>query len=118
MPHESLKPHVKWMEYDGPKDDHPVWKSPTVWVDVQLRHNATGEVRTSRQWMIYEPEDGEHPSDYIYSEGNYSCDCNRHLFFHRAAGVEPDEDCPCGDEAYSVNLVNPKDGAVFYREFQ
>ena len=107
-----------FLAYDGPKSDHPVWKSPTVWVDVQIRHNATGEVRTIRQWMIYDPEDGDTPSDYMYSDGNYSCDCNRHLFFHRANGAEPDEDCACGEVVYSVNLVNPKDGRVFYEEFK
>jgi hypothetical protein len=107
----------QWLEYDGPKDNHPVWKHPTVWVDVQIRHNASGEIRVKRAWMIYEPEDGPSPSVYMYEDGNYSCDCNRHLFFHRAAGVEPMEDAPCGKVAYDVNLINPKTGKVFYREF-
>lgn len=106
-----------FMPYDGPKDSHPVWKIPTVWVDVQIRHNPTGEIRVDRQWMIFEPEHGEHPSIFMFEEGNYACDCNRHLFFHRSAGHEPEDDNPCGDAAYSVNLINPKDGRVFYREF-
>lgn len=108
-----------YLPYDGPKDGHPVWKTPTIWVDVQIRRNATGEVRTQREWQTYDPaEEGDTPSDYIWSEGNYGCDCNRHLFFHRAAGVEPEEDCPCGDEEYSLNVINPKDGSVMYEEFK
>lgn len=107
-----------FLPYDGPKDNHPIWKHPTVWVDVQIKHNATGEVHTERQWMIFDPEDGETPSDFMFAEGNYACDCNRHLFFHRAVGVEPEDDRPCGGDAYSVNLVNPKDGKVFYQEFE
>jgi hypothetical protein len=105
-----------FLEYDGPKDAHPVWKNRVVWIDVQIRHNESGEVRTTREWAIYEPQDGETPNAFMYEEGNYSCDCNRHLFFHRAVGVEPD-DHDCGDGAYSVNLVNPKNGQVYYQEF-
>ena len=106
-----------WLEYDGPKDGHPVWEHRIVWVDVQLRRNDSGEIRVKRNWMIFDPEDGEQPNTFMYEEGNYACDCNRHLFFHRANGVEPDDERPCGDTAYSVNLINPKDGRVFYREF-
>lgn len=98
---------------------HPIEKEHRVVVVEHIKHNATGEVRKRKTWMVWWPEDGDQsPGDYMYSEGNYSCDCNRHLFFHRANDVEPEDDRPCGDEAYSLNLENPKTGEIFYREFE
>lgn len=57
----------------------------------------TGEVR--------EVEAGWHDDGYfIWDEGNYGCDCNRALFFARAAGVELDMDeTPCGDSRYELD---------------
>jgi hypothetical protein len=38
-------------------------------------------------------------ADYMWTEGNYSCDCNRRLFMARALGEPEPEDPnnPCGD---------------------
>lgn len=61
---------------------------------VFIRKEATREVR---KHVDSSPWDG----DYIWADGNYSCDCNRHLFFERAAGNEPEWDSgACGDEAW------------------
>lgn len=84
-----------------------------------IRKNATGEVRR------YETEelinDGEaHPSAFNWEENNYSCDCNRELFFGYAGGLQyedmPDPKCTHG--RYSVNLENPVTGEIYYREFE
>lgn len=48
---------------------------------------------------------------YQWFEGNYSCDCNRALFFARAGG-EDDPEIGCGEGAYSVRLVNADTGAT------
>lgn len=48
--------------------------------------------------------------EYIWSEGNYSCDCNRHLFFNRVIDPDFDEDFNCGDEVYSIVDVHLPDG--------
>jgi hypothetical protein len=53
----------------------------------------------------------EEGSDYMWSEGNYACDCNRALFFARAAG-EPDPDRPCGDSAFGVRIL--VDGRIVF----
>lgn len=55
-------------------------------------------------------------SSYLWSDGNYGCDCNRALFFARAAGEEdPDDDeSPCGDAAYRVRIT--EDGREVYRD--
>lgn len=72
---------------------------------VAIRENSTGEVR------IYTMEGSwEDHSLFFWSEGNFSCDCNRRDSFMRAAGVEPDDDSPCGDEAYSALYAELEDG--------
>lgn len=30
--------------------------------------------------------------DYLWSEGNYACDCNRSLFFYKALGYDQEND--------------------------
>jgi hypothetical protein len=69
-----------------------------------IRNNATGEVRPH-------PQDGEWDEvmDYLWLDGgNYSCDCNRHLFFF---GDDADESRDCGNTAFSVRVVDA-DGLV------
>lgn len=83
-----------------------------------IRSNKTGEVRRYlTQDVLMDGEDA--PSAFIWERGNYSCDCNRALFFGRAAGLKDEEmsDCRCGDGGYSLNLENPATGKVYYREF-
>lgn len=76
---------------------------------VFIRDNATGEVRT----MPWE-DDWVDVDDYLWSEGNYACDCNRALFFARAVG-EDDPSRSCGDGAYSVRIVS-SDGRELYAD--
>lgn len=88
-----------------------------VKVIAQIRHNETGEVRD------YETEDlmtGDEtvPHTYIWEEGNYSCDCNRRLFFLRAKGEEEPEEVPCGEDTFSVRLLNAKDKQEYYSDFK
>ncbi|HEX9812083.1 MAG TPA: hypothetical protein VGA88_08365 [Burkholderiales bacterium] len=73
---------------------------------VLLRNNYTSEER----WVNYDmPWDGG--SVFLWTEGNYGCDCNRHLFFERAFGREPDDDeHVCGDEKYTAVCAELPDG--------
>jgi hypothetical protein len=79
---------------------------------VFIRKQATGEIRRHVDEYPWQ-------GDYIWSEGNYACDCNRHLFFERAAGHEPydDEDYEgkCGDEAYVIR-IDDENGNELYRD--
>ena len=72
---------------------------------ILLRNNRTGETR----W--YDDEmDWSDGSMYLWTEGNYGCDCNRHLFFERAAGIGDDEgeDVGCSEVLYTaVEAVLP-----------
>ncbi len=40
---------------------------------------------------------------YLWEHGNYSCDCNRALFFERTKGNEP-ENINCGESEYVVEI--------------
>lgn len=41
---------------------------------------------------------------YMWTSGNYSCDCNRELLFLRAAGEPEPENTACGDQERFVAL--------------
>ena len=91
--------------------------STSSWVPIvaHIRENATGKIRTYSIDGVLE-DGAEFVSTFIWEHGNYSCDCNRELFFGYA-NDEDEKDVVCGDYRYSVNLEDPKTGAVFYREY-
>jgi hypothetical protein len=99
------------LEASPPHDKH-------TWVAIihEIRDNRTGEVRRANDEAILNEETGE-PSTYIWSDGNFSCDCNRQLFFWRAGGEDDTREHQCGHERFSVRLINPETGRVFYDEF-
>lgn len=95
---------------------HPIKGGRWVSCVAEIRCNSTGEVREHETHEIIMDGD-EDPGDYIWSDGNYSCDCNRRLFFARAAGHDEDCDKDCSDGRYSVRVRNKKSGRVWYSEF-
>ncbi len=90
--------------------------SELVWVDVaiHIRKNDTGEIRV-RQDQIWLSDD-DVPDPYIWEDGNYSCDCNRRLFFARANGDEEDWDSGCGEGEYSARVFYK--GERVYSDFE
>lgn len=95
---------------------HPLKNARWVRCVAHIRKNATGEVRRYETDEIL--EDGEtHPSVFNWEENNFSCDCNRELFFERSAGNEIETE-ECSDGRFSVNLENPVTGEIYYREFE
>jgi hypothetical protein len=78
-------------------------------VIVEIRENATGLVREHDDSLA----DGD---PYIWSDGNYCCDCNRGLFFARAGGQQ-DANVQCSADLYSVRVRSKETGSVFYKEF-
>jgi hypothetical protein len=70
---------------------------------VVITRTADGEQRTYDHGDPHNVWDDV--TEYMWTEGNYGCDCNRHLFFHRAAGAEADEDCACGETAYHAHAL-------------
>ena len=99
-----------------------IWAGSRGWLEhpgfvIVIRNMATGEDR--------EYEDAYYPCapipldrqeedfiskgwhDYIWTEGNYACDCNRELFWRRASGedVPAEIDTKCGHNRYRVVKV-------------
>lgn len=81
-------------------------------ITVKIRDNSTGEIVDHADTGSF--EDGEF-QDFLWSEGNYACDCNRTLFFYRAKGLDDPDDEQCGEEAYSIQIIC--DGTIVYDEF-
>ena len=69
---------------------------------IHVRRNATGEIRVCEDQYPWD--------EYQWVDGNFACDCNRHLLFERAAGIEPDEERPCGSTLYTIVKVVDQDG--------
>jgi hypothetical protein len=92
---------------------------------VNMTHVASGETVEFTEaygtWENYHRgDDWETDPVFIWSDGNFSCNCNRDLFFWRAKGIEPedDEECGCLDyENYRVNWMrNDETGNIIYEE--
>jgi hypothetical protein len=83
-------------------------------------HRCSLEVMRNSDGVVHaDPDAGswscDGPDDYLWEEGNFACDCNRHLFFGRAVGREPTDHVQCGMELYSVRLT-AVDGTVVYED--
>jgi hypothetical protein len=81
-------------------------------VDVHIRNNETNEVRTTQNYELIWDNERNQPHFWNFSDGNYSCDCNRHIMFE---GEFLEHDCSEGK--YSVNIVNLVTGKLVYQEF-
>lgn len=95
-------------------------RDPYRWfpADVYLLDTTTGERRVYESWQIEPDADGYGGCEFMFKEGNYSCDCNRELFFKRAGGEDPDVgSVECGERRYRVEkIVNVETKMVVYQE--
>lgn len=87
---------------------------------VEIRRNADGVVRSVNEECGDGADEWDRPHwcsrEFWWSEGNGGCDCNRALFFARAAGEPEDWERGCGDTEYSVRMTL-EDGRVVLDEF-
>jgi hypothetical protein len=86
--------------------------------DVHLLDTMTGEraVFHSKSEMD-DPDNLGEFADFIWREGNYSCDCNRADFFAEAKRETEEVDHPCGHGRYVVEkIVRLSDGLTVYTE--
>lgn len=108
---------MDWIEV---KKDKIHQKDGCIWVKcvAEIKDNKTGEIRAYETDEILEIGD-KYPSPFSWEENNYSCDCNRHMFFKRAKGetIEEDWEVECTWGKFSVNLKNKKNGEIYYREY-
>lgn len=59
-------------------------------------------------------EEDKETLEFMWSEGNFGCDCNRGDWMARELG-EPDPNYPCGGEKIVVEKIELEDGTVIYR---
>ena len=78
---------------------------------VTLKKTSTGEIRKH-----IAPDENWFDAEFMWTDGNYSCDCNRALYFARAAGEDDTEawEQKCGDSAYKMISVVDGDGEVIW----
>lgn len=107
---------MEWIEVK--KERYKMDNSKWVACIAEIRNNETGEIREFETHEILETGE-EYPSVFNWAENNFSCDCNRRLFFKRANNEETEEDwnVGCTDGKFSVNLKNKSCGTVYYREY-
>lgn len=77
---------------------------------ITIRHNATGEVRRYRD-DHFDPNP-ESASEFLWTEGNYACDCNRAILFARAGSEDDDPERTCGHKMFHVIEAVCDDGTV------
>lgn len=80
----------------------------------EIRKKETGEIHNV-DTNVFIDDDG-HASPYIWRDGNFSCDCNRDIFFLGSMS-DNEKAHPCGEGKYSVNLKSEKTGEYFYKEY-
>jgi len=71
---------------------------------VVIRENLTGELRLC-EMQDYDAEAGREFHEYTWSDGNYSCDCNRSILFARAVNETEDHDVECSDGRYTIMAI-------------
>lgn len=81
----------------------------TVRATLRIPDNHVWTVETHGHWS-------EENAVFMWTEGNYACDCNRMLFIWRSQGLSEDEieqnEPPCGDAIVLMGLVNAETGNV------
>jgi hypothetical protein len=100
------------------KITHKLQNASWVCVIAEIKNNSTGEIREYETHEILEDGD-ELPSVFNWKENNFSCDCNRRIFFKRAKNEEDEDhlDIPCSYGLFSVNLKNKLNRYKYYSEF-
>jgi hypothetical protein len=53
--------------------------------------------------------------EFMWTEGNFACDCNRALLIAREQGL-PDPDRPCGNTRYILLGLYTEDGLFLHAE--
>lgn len=70
---------------------------------------------TGKQATYGDEFENEGVAEFLWSGGNYSCDCNRALFLSRETGDES-IDCDCGDGRFAVKIIRTDTKQVVYAD--
>lgn len=86
-------------------------------VDIYLTDTETGVSRVYQDKYEWEDVDEFWPASaaiiYQYTEGNYSCDCNRSLMLH---DWDRDKTKPCGNTIRLDKIVDRATGQIIWDE--
>jgi hypothetical protein len=102
------------------QDFEVVQKAPphdiSTWIKIValIRNNKSQEIVEFPCDGIWDEKNFQ-PSLFIWQDGNFSCDCNRAIFWNEVSEKKKSENC--GHKRFSVNLKNPKTGEIFYKEY-
>jgi hypothetical protein len=82
--------------------------------DVLILRVEDGLERVYHDTLEWEgPSDHSSGTIYWWTDGNNGCDCNRALYFKRAAGEDTaDDETPCGEKLYRIPHITLSDGTV------
>ena len=79
---------------------------------IRLRDNETGEeISYMEDYAREQSDEAEALLVFIWTEGNYACDCNRGLFFGRAKDGN-DMEVECGFTRFTAVDATAEDGTV------
>jgi hypothetical protein len=71
-------------------------------LDIEIMQVETGEIAT----LISEWDERDEWPPFFWTDGNFSCDCNRELEFYRVKGQPRSVDhAQCGSGRYCVKLT-------------
>ncbi len=57
--------------------------------------------------------DSWNDDEFLWTEGNNGCDCNRHNYWYRAKDTEPPGRQACGDSAYIIRVTTVTGGLLY-----
>lgn len=115
----GIKEGYHYFDTEKEKDDfcfllnNPIYRDQGIMIDVQygiMSHKRTifvGTLKYKEKGYVIHYDFGyefkESNAIFMFTDGNYSCDCNKSLFIQREYGEEIIEELPCGDE---IELVD------------
>ena len=86
------------------------------WLTIRQNSDGLERKKTEPEYGEWEDNEDGH-TEFLWSDGNYACDCNRELFWKRIAKEPDDErDVECGCTKYSVKLTD-KSGNILYSDY-
>lgn len=88
-----------------------------IWVPITARITSTKTGET-RDYLTKLYTTVDYDGIFQWEEGNYSCDCNRYIFFENVIGRTyqdiTEEERPCSDGLFTVELIRDSDNVVIY----
>jgi cytidyltransferase-like protein len=96
---------------DCKKEDF-FYEDDKVQVKIIIKENDSSTYKTIFDFLPW-VEENQFPHLWSYTDGNNSCDCNRHILFKN----DLEASIPCGESNYLIRILNAKNNEIIYGEF-